>query len=158
MKTENKQNKALNKTDVMQSVIKGQELRIGNLANYNGNNNEIGIVSEIFKNDLTKVAPYKIGINHRVDIYYDIDKLKPIPLTEEWLLKFGFIIRYFNEDKTKPLFWKVEQNRHIDIYFEPVISAFAFKINSIQYSAPIKSVHQLQNLYFALTGSELTVA
>ena len=69
-----------------------RELRIGNLVYFNGNHNEIGVVSEIIKKGVTKFTPYKIGINHRIDIYYEIDKLEPIPLTEEWLLKFGFKI------------------------------------------------------------------
>ena len=129
-------------TDVMQSVIKGKHLRIGNLVFFNGNHNEIGVVSEIIKNDLTKVSPYKIGINHRIDIYYEIDKLKPIPLTEEWLAKLGYdLISENHYGILGHLIWKIEGRFYCDK-------------NGMQ----LKYVHQLQNLYFALTGSELTVA
>lgn len=153
-----KNNTQLPQSSVMQSVIKGQHLRIGNLLYFNGNHNEIGVVSEIFKNDLANVSPYKIGINHRIDIYYDIERLKPIQLTEKWLLDFGFVKRFFNNDENKPIWWKVEGNRHIDIYFEKQVNAFVFLINSVQYSSNLDYVHQIQNLHFALTQRELTVA
>ena len=67
---------------------------------------------------------------------------KPIPLTEEWLLKFGFTFNkehgWFNGD------------------------LFEFKINDLfeldwYENAPLKHVHQLQNLYHALTGKELKI-
>lgn len=155
MKSENtsdtKQAQALNKTDVMQSVIKGQELRVGNLVYFNGNHKEIGVVSEIMKNDLNKVAPYKIGINHRVDIYYDIDKLKPIPLTEKWLLTNDFK--------------KHDRINGTDYHLHPLVIMFKNKdiwMIQVQLQTIDKSVlnyvHQLQNLYFSLTGRELTVA
>lgn len=82
---------------------------------------------------------------------------KPIPLTEEWFLKFGFIIRFFNDDTNKPLMWKVEENRHIELYFEKQVQSYVFMINKLQYSTEIKHVHQLQNLYFALTNKELVL-
>lgn len=82
-------------------------------------------------------------------------QFKGIDLNEDWFLKFGFVIRYFNEDKEKPLWWKVEGNRHIELYFEKQVSSYVYMINSLQYSTEIKYVHQLQNLYFALTGIEL---
>ena len=79
-----------------------------------------------------------------------IDNFKPIPLTEEWLLKFGFIedsIGYwygndmtsydFVDREDKGFMLVVAQCEHKDTY--------------------IKHVHQLQNLYFALIGEELTI-
>jgi hypothetical protein len=69
---------------------------------------------------------------------------KPIPLTEEWLLKFGF-------DKGSYFFSK---------------DGFEFYLNDgengnwyplVGGSVKIEYVHQLQNLYFALTGEELTI-
>lgn len=142
MNTNKTHTEQLTQDAVMQSVIKGQHLRIGNLVYFNGYHNEIGVVSEIMKNDLTKVSPYKIGINHRVDIYYDVDALKPIPLTEEWLNKFGYdLISENHFGVLGHLIWKIEGRFYCDK-------------NGIQ----LKYVHQLQNLYFALTQRELTVA
>lgn len=153
MKTEKKkQNEALNKTDVMQSVLKGQELRIGNLVYFNGNHNEIGVVSEIMKNGLTKVATYKIAINHRVDIYYDVYRLKPIKPTKEVLTKMGFFIVEVNGtfEATLPNFrYSVQTAKDYDGFFfcdgETVLTNFNY-------------LHELQNLVFVLGQRELTVA
>jgi hypothetical protein len=72
----------------------------------------------------------------------------PIALTEEWLLKFGF-----KKDLGNDLFFDVNsnsflifQNNRIELLDEENNKCICF----------CKSVHQLQNLYFALTGEELT--
>jgi hypothetical protein len=68
---------------------------------------------------------------------------KPIPLTEERLLKFGF-----EKDVTEyNTCWFLN---HVYIWF--VDGEY---INELDL--PIKYVHQLQNLYFALKGEELTL-
>lgn len=72
---------------------------------------------------------------------------EPVPLTEEWLLEIGFkgdgeiywkgwlkIRKCFNEDK----------GFEIPEYHDKHVS--------------IKYAHQLQNLYFALTGTELILS
>ena len=78
---------------------------------------------------------------------------KPIPLTEEWLLIFGFKKR-----KNRHLFhW--ENKIVISEYKDEFENFFYPKTGyDIRFSNEIKYVHQLQNLYFALTGAELTVA
>jgi hypothetical protein len=81
-------------------------------------------------------------------------KSRPIPLTEEWLLKFGFSKR--------------ESFSYSEWYMgiNPVTRDWMFDITWIEgYDYPfyrnghfsIKYIHQLQNLYFALTGTELTI-
>ena len=77
---------------------------------------------------------------------YDMDDFQPIPLTEEWLLKFGFEIGY-NRIKMLDVYCKdfgilIERSNGGNFYYKKVY---------------ISSVHQLQNLYFALTGEELTL-
>ncbi len=74
----------------------------------------------------------------------------PIPLTEEWLLKLGLVY-----DKDEEATFLVPYSFYIvyevdDDYciYENVNDTF---ITSIEY------VHQLQNLYFALCGEELTL-
>ena len=70
--------------------------------------------------------------------------IKPIPLTEEWLLRLGF------ESTNTYYFSKCNLHLQGDIRgFHLVIS----RIDGIK----VKYVHQLQNLYFALTGEELTI-
>jgi hypothetical protein len=119
--------------------MKASALRIGNYLFVPGIGRKV-IVSAIFKSHF--VCEDKDGIRFEESIRINY---QPIPLTEEWLLKFGFE----NWDKNK---WidsnsvlsisKNEDNflcffnqRHIDIFY----------------------VHQLQNLYFAITGEELTI-
>ncbi len=66
--------------------------------------------------------------------------LEPIPLTEEWLVKFGFE-GWDKGDYTMNL-------SNANFYKLPIWQPLAKNI---------KHVHQLQNLYFALTGEELTI-
>lgn len=74
--------------------------------------------------------------------------IEPIPLTEEWLLKFGFEInRHFARLNNFELgFITREKNWQLE-YSIGTIGKWILK--DIEY------VHQLQNLYFALTGEEL---
>ena len=72
---------------------------------------------------------------------------KPIPLNEEWLVKFGFTQqgRFFNKEAKHNLF--VWYENHIGI---------KGMLGVVKPSKCIY-VHQLQNLYFALTQKELTI-
>lgn len=85
----------------------------------------------------------------------------PIPLTEEWLLKLGFNKDYKNG-------WigidvKNESGMTTDfVLAEPLNMGewqkyYAFVYDSYRFTK-LKHVHQLQNLYFALTNEELTIA
>jgi hypothetical protein len=70
----------------------------------------------------------------------------PIPLTEEWLLKFGFVSNPY-QDRYELDWLHIECNKtkgYLELWIE--------KPKSIT----LTSVHQLQNLYFALTQTELT--
>ena len=79
----------------------------------------------------------------------DLDSIKPIPLTEEWLVKFGF-----ENGTTQDL--KVITNATItkNGMREGVWNLYLGH-NAIDVN--FKYVHQLQNLYFALTGNELQI-
>lgn len=74
--------------------------------------------------------------------------LEPIPLTEEWLLKFGFKIRDGE--------WWID-NEIFGVTFDENHEPLHIWDGSFTDS-PCKYVHQLQNLYFALTGTELQCA
>ena len=86
-------------------------------------------------------------------------KFNPIPLTEEWLLKFGFEFR--NNNKQYGWFLKVSKNRvlawchskEIGLEFDTE----DYDYNNTLFDFHCQYVHQLQNLYFALTGEELTL-
>jgi hypothetical protein len=92
-------------------------------------------------------------------------KINLIPITEEWLKKFEFkkqnsikhYLLYTVKTKHQQYFSVSEM---LDGYEDPnelslkeIKKYWSFDGN--KYDAKIKYVHQLQNLYFALTGEEL---
>lgn len=85
--------------------------------------------------------------------YHRTDKMlspsiKPIPLTEEWLEKFGFE-KMANREWFKQGSIQYNPSREILEIWQ--------RDNWITYKKQFKYVHQLQNLYFALTNEELTI-
>ena len=118
--------------------MKANELRIGNFVNYEGKSKCINLKD--FENFL----------------YYPSDdrKNEPIPITKEWLIKFGFVI---DNDFDNTFIDNTSLKDCVLIYDT---NAKMFIIESdrdtIQFKH-IKHVHQLQNLYFALTQKELII-
>jgi hypothetical protein len=85
---------------------------------------------------------------------------KPIHLDKEWLLKFGFIkssgVHFHFSYGNTMLIWKTDyESELIDnyYYFEFGITKSFKAIRSVR----LDYVHQLQNLYFSLTGEELKI-
>ena len=128
--------------------MKANELRIGNwLIDYE---NKIGKVKSIEDNNVLKVVS-----NEGVLISYcEIELYKPIPLTEEILLKCWF---YYVGD----LFdCHVYRLGIINVSCLNGVFTFSLKRDRKSNYVPLKEmeyVHQLQNLYFALTGEELNI-
>jgi hypothetical protein len=128
--------------------MKANELRIGNLVLDRGG--KILTIDRFYGNKIecdVKGMPDKDPLTS-TPIYYhplteEIEYLQPIPLTEEWLLKFGFE-KHITID-TYPTFAKQMFNWNDSILY---VIGYGF-INHIKY------VHQLQNLYYALTNEEL---
>lgn len=124
--------------------------RIGNLVEYDGRIFEIDSIAEEFPT--LNTDEFGIGV-------VDWNNIKPIPLTEEWFLSFGAekrsdkrvyltnIIKYgFGENPiTKDWILLITYFKDDNIYF------FQNGFHKLNF------VHQLQNLYFALTGEELTL-
>ena len=81
------------------------------------------------------------------------EDLRSIPLTEEWLLKLGFIQ---NESKSLTLLCR-ENEFIIDPDVEKIEIVVVCQDNEDFVQFNCSFVHQLQNLYFALTGEELTI-
>lgn len=75
----------------------------------------------------------------------DNPEYKPIPLTEEWLFKLGFK-RWTSKRKDKTY-----SNGMVIIHERK--NGYSLASRYVRYVY----VHQFQNLYFALTGSELTI-
>lgn len=135
--------------------MEANELRIGNILNAittNGietiNFYEI-VVSEILTD----------GIREEKGLKFPYFTLVGAPLTEEWLLKFG--LEKMKDSNTYE--WKDGDYRNVqvdlkakvaEIYlcgYDSVMASQCFPVDHIKY------VHQLQNLFFALKGKELTL-
>lgn len=78
------------------------------------------------------------------------NKFRPIPLTEEWLIKLGF-------NKNKYGYLVVPLNGVFDEVDELRTSDFNDFVFGYYGYKNIKYVHQLQNLYYTLTGEKLTL-
>ena len=114
--------------------MKSTELRIGNI--------------------ITGLSIEKVEwLGDQVVNLYSIGGYSPIELTEEWLIKFGF--KRVQEDKYGCHY----ENKECWIYLTH--SGFEIEIitsyGRFNLSRTYKYVHQLQNLYFAITGQELSV-
>lgn len=123
-------------------MIQANELRIGNLVLMDGK--EVGIISEIRSNH-SKVI-YQGEVNGNISTRFSLIefiRLEPIPLTEEWLVRFGF--RKTFDSPFEDFEWS-DNNLQLSEKFDCYLGKF---------TQPIKYVHNLQNLYFALTGEEL---
>ena len=110
--------------------MKATELRIGNLVQYSDG----GGITE-----LSGIAIHSFDCG--------ILKIKPIELTEEWLIRLGFE-------------WDIYWQGHTDGNWVLTSGEIGWRIaygkrkhDFIVYK--IQYVHQLQNLYFALTAVEL---
>jgi len=108
--------------------MKNNELRIGNWINDN----------EHFQGwfQVQKIGYEQI---ESPDYVLTLDEVSGIPLTEEWLKKIdwnGYIYLHFNS------YFSMDTSGHI--YYRSDYTGI-----NVSY------VHELQNLYFALTGTEL---
>jgi hypothetical protein len=125
-------------------MINANELRIGNLLNHN-NGNIVGA----FKVDLVHISDI-IGNNEYGKRY------EPIPLTEEILLKCGFQHHKYANDES---FFEMQISKDIFLNYSPFHCRYILRkqwYGNI-YNGNIEYLHQLQNLYFALTKTELEV-
>ena len=84
------------------------------------------------------------------------EQFKPIPLTEEWLLKFGY--KHFQSEHIYSE-WAlvIDGILKYKIFQSSYTGVETFTFPNSNKPVTLKHVHQLQNLYFALTGNELTI-
>ena len=85
------------------------------------------------------------------------DVLTPVELSEQWLKDFGFKqnLSHINLWHIMELSFRYDiMHLEFVIIGEPVL--FPPEHNALFRIKNIQFVHQLQNLYFALTGNELT--
>jgi hypothetical protein len=144
----------------MKTELKVSDLRIGNYVN---NFNKVYSI----RNEFVEC----FGLSFSGLIILNENDLKPIPLTEDMLLKCGFYKDEFKkESKNHSAFYSIN---HIDYKYSFAYADFRKDWgfyhsytdacndednNKFDFiSCGIKYLHQLQNLYFALTNEELTI-
>ena len=113
--------------------MKATELRIGNYVIEKG-----------------KIKPMYSISNHNAK---DYSRIEPIPLTEEWLKKLGFKLVFAGQGDGY-IYEYGELCKTLTIHSRDRNKFLYSTFNSCEKH--IQYVHQLQNLYFALTNEELT--
>lgn len=113
-------------------MISPKELRIGNIIKIKDNEIIVASINE------KGAAPKGIDI-------VDIRHFEGIPITKEWLLKFGFVMYCGSYKKENVKIFDDSPEFHYEgRYGMSVGRLFLY-------------VHQLQNIYFCLTGEELEI-
>lgn len=134
--------------------MKANELRLGNIVK-DAKQDYQGVVTGILSDYLVQVT-YPSGVT--ASEYPE--ELAPIPLTEQWLLRAGFE-RNEPENIQSGVSLIIDQSLNIQ-FLELGDGELEYAQLCIddEYTCgtDIYYVHQLQNLYFALTGNELTFA
>lgn len=138
--------------------MEAQELRIGNYVLHEG---KVRQVNEIGTKEVNEGICDYVGLDGLKTYSWLEHKgsflVKPIPITKDWLEKFGF---EKTDDYGDQIYYEKD-----DYYFCFDHDCFAFGRGTVKniYSCLIydetffQHVHQLQNLYFALTREELTI-
>jgi hypothetical protein len=147
-------------------MLDAKDLRIGNLFTLNNPHyrpKENGLLVSVTsidtnRNEMNEDGEYepKVAVGLLVvqnNKFYEnrfaqwIEYLKPIELTEEWLLDFGYKQVNTLANGTKVL----EKPGLFTVYYKDGIVRFSF------YTIDVKFVHKFQNIIYSLTNTELTL-
>ncbi len=135
-------------------MLSASDIRIGNILDHI-DSEYIMCVTEIHKNrqgipDPNEYWLTATGVYRDYLCDYPISGFKPIELTEEWLIKFGFEQSAMTEGK-----WRCD--KIVFCFYEDEVQFVHGGLGDPKISN-IKYIHQLQNLYHSLTGEhELTI-
>lgn len=120
-------------------MIDVRELRIGDYVYLQSSKTPYRI-TEIGYSEIEDSRYEASGISSEAVFRTYVENLNPIPLTEELLLKCGF----------KKHKWGIVT------YYNPLLELDVdFHLKGVDYNIQLKSLHQLQNLYFDLSSQEL---
>jgi hypothetical protein len=129
--------------------MNAKDFRIGNIVQSDG---KILIIDRIVSGNIDKVQAGAVG--------FYLNNCEPedifVALTPEWLERLGW--RYYNGKNDGDM--TMDTNVKIDIDFiDGVIMIKSHYEGHSHYRAMpwVKNVHQLQNMFFALSGEELEI-
>jgi hypothetical protein len=126
-------------------MIKPNELRLGGLLLFKGEVKEV-----------TGIDPHNKGIYLSDDDgAFSMEQPQPILLTSEWLERCGF--KRGKEVGDKKVFYSTGAHKIAIQISGTDHQQYLLDGHLIKGYHPLSFVHQLQNLYFALTGEELTI-
>ena len=131
--------------------MKSTELRIGNLVSFGG---RMATVYQI--NRSGAVLQYEGDTNTEIEgvrrSTVSINDIEPVRITEEILLKSGF----YKDEGSIRSYIKHVMNSNIRA-FRVLLSNTGLYFLNVEWGVNMTGVHQLQNLYFSITGQELSV-
>jgi len=120
--------------------LSSKDFRIGNLIAYKS---EIVEISSLHSDDT-----FRIKRGESTEGCFKISNAEPVQITREWLFRFGFEYTEINDS------YQIDSDLGFSIWGR-IRHGFNVSVNSDQIGVEAKHVHELQNMYFALTGEEL---
>ena len=123
--------------------MKANELRLGNM---------ICLISDVGDApEYIEMCASILDIEHAIK---QEDFFQGIPITEEWLIRFGF--EKYDVMGENCFFCFLEKDKFLfDLYLRDNKIKVSFYNLDWDRAFELDYIHQLQNLYFAITGEEL---
>lgn len=125
--------------------MESRNYRIGNFIKQPG---RLGKIQEVWR-DAVRIEGYNNG--------YDYNHTKPILLSEKWMNDFGFKKEVLSDDSGHYYTLELNDNKYCDLSIISGDKNGFIEVTLFPYEECFryKYVHELQNLYFAITGEEL---
>jgi len=149
-------------------MIKARELRIGNLVTWNRAlvsptstlppmQIEVAAIladriNYVFPNIENRVEPFEDDVAQSGVRFKMLEEIEPIVLTAELLKNIGF------EEKEGKLVLVCPHIHHLQLSFDDTQLIYISLPGSNPIALSVKFFHQLQNLFFAITGEELRLS
>lgn len=134
-------------------MIDIRELRIGNYVHLFKSTTPYHI-TEIGYSEIEYLRYEVSGISSEAVFRTYVDNLNPILLTAQLLLNCGFVYNAIDDCFDR-------LNLRVRILGNLICAFIGFEVSFVKEwhdaNIEVKSLHQLQNLYFALTGKELEI-
>ena len=124
--------------------MKTREIRIGNLGQ--DREGRLCRVEQLSLNEEPKISAIKGGLTSL--------PVEPIPLTEDTLRDWFGFEKLLNQYKITT---SINKGNYKNVPFIILYLDDEFQYDDLRFRTNLQHVHQLQNLYFALTGEELTL-
>jgi hypothetical protein len=134
--------------------MKPQELRIGNLVCYNG---KVVKVEQVTKRKIGyHTKPNETRMN-----YARLCEIEPIPITEELLLKTGFLLpehkEFYVMCRINGKDNSIRLTRYFNLWNAEIFASHPEVVMLEHTIKGLRFVHELQNAYYLVTGKELEI-